>query len=88
VVSTTVVPAPASARSARISSAPRAGSRPEVGSSRKNRVGSASSSDAIEARLRSPPDSSPTGTSERPASSRVRSTTSTAAPGTPRSAAA
>ena len=57
-------PASASARSVRISSAPRAGSRPDVGSSRKNSAGPASSSDAIEARLRSPPDSSPTGTGD------------------------
>ena len=45
VVSTTVVPSLASPRSTRISSAPRAGSRPDVGSSRKNSAGPASSSD-------------------------------------------
>ena len=73
VVTTTVVPASASPRRVLISSAPRAGSRPDVGSSRKNSLGPASSSDAIEARLRSPPDSWPTGTSERPVSSSVRS---------------
>jgi hypothetical protein len=59
-------------------------SRPEVGSSRKNNAGPASSSDAIEARLRSPPDSRPTVTSARPVSLSVRSTRSTDPPGTAR----
>ena len=85
-------PRSASRRSVRISSAPRAGSSPDVGSSRKKTPGLVSSSAAMLARLRWPPDSEPTGTSARSVSSRVLSTSVTAAPSArpwwPRAAAA
>jgi hypothetical protein len=60
VVSTVVVPLSARPRNSAITSAAVAGSRPEVGSSRKSAVGLVSSSTAMLARLRSPPLSEPT----------------------------
>jgi hypothetical protein len=57
VINTTVRPLSASLRSVIISFRSRPGSRPEVGSSRNSSSGSASSSHAIDTRLRWPPES-------------------------------
>ena len=75
VVSTTVVPLSHERRAAS-ASVPRRAPGPARTSARRGRTapGPASSSAAMEARLRSPPDSWPTGTTDRPASSSVRST--------------
>ena len=77
VVSSTVVPASARRRSTARTSREVAGSRPLVGSSRASTAGRVSSSTAMLARLRCPPERLRTTTSARSVSSRSDSTRST-----------